>query len=299
MYITPSTVSLEGASTSPTAVPSTAEVRMECTADNMGSVYAVYAMYIKRDSSPFMEISVTSPNNPKLSSNVPNDIQTKSPTLEGSISTGNPTSSVLRVRYLVSRMTCDDQAQYNCIINYKPMNTESRFTNQSSGLTVNVQPRNLQIAAIKFQDYTTIQNQSLVTRGSQVEFTCNGYTGGIQSTMIEWYRKTHQDINFQRFYPNQQGDVIDDGEPTLYRCEYSRTSKLRYTISTVDSGFTKFRCEVPGLTTSSGAYRAYSSEFHINTGFTTTNKASSGNTSSFIVWIATVFFLGRVFTYYV
>lgn len=138
MKITPNTVSLEGSANQPASSPSTSEVVMECTAENLGNVEAVFSMYLKRESNPLAEISAIGPsgNTPKMSTGAPNDIISKAPTLEGSININNPSLSSLRARYLVSRMTCEDQATYHCVVAYKPFSYETQKTNISASLTV-------------------------------------------------------------------------------------------------------------------------------------------------------------------
>ncbi|XP_045208519.2 uncharacterized protein LOC123560390 [Mercenaria mercenaria] len=270
MNIQPSTISVSGGTISSTSAPTiTPEVvEMECSPDGIYvALEAIYSMYIKRESTSFAEISVVG-NVAKLSPYAPSDIRSKAPTLEGTINTNNALASRLKATFLVSKMDCMDAKTYQCLINYKPMEADTVDTSAEMSLNVNVLPRDLQISAEMTQDYGVqpIQNQSIIDSGEQVEFSCTGYIGSSDSTLIEWFRKIPPSVFFQRYYPTQAGDTIDDGFPTSYQCEYMRTSKLQFTMSSRDTERTAFRCDVATQLTSGAQYRVHSEEFHITPG---------------------------------
>lgn len=125
---------MSGDGTTSTATPEV--VVMECNADGIGlTVNTIFSMYIKRDLVSFAEI-VTG-QSPKISTNAPNDIKSKNPTIDGRIDVNNPLSSRLRVTFLVSRMSCVDEATYQCHVYYKPEHSESANTFTSTNLNVN------------------------------------------------------------------------------------------------------------------------------------------------------------------
>ena len=70
---------------------------------------------------------------PSLSNNAPQDIISKAVTLTGS--TANSDARI-RATFHQYQMTCQDDAMYQCTINYKPQGGESHEEHSNSSLSV-------------------------------------------------------------------------------------------------------------------------------------------------------------------
>lgn len=258
MSLQPSTISV-GWDVAPTEV-----VVMECKSESLISAQSIYSMYIRRESIPFAQIHVGKAA--EMSQNAPSDIKVKTPTLDGIIDVNNVYNSYLKATFLVSKMDCNDAKLYQCAVTYKPIGMDTTLGIAEMTLRViNVRPRDLQISAALIHEYGVdpIQNQSIIYKGEQVEFSCTGYIGSSQSTIIEWFKKKPPYMFFQRHFPTQANDTIDDGLTVSTPCEYMRTSKLRFTITSAETASAAFRCEVATHIYSGGEVRVRSEEFHL------------------------------------
>ena len=141
MDIQPSSITVGEQPGTPTPYPTLtpAEVVMSCYQD--GSVEYVYDILIKRKKSQdfdfrtFAELHIIN-NVPQFSQNAPSDITSKNPRprLSGSIS--SPSSNRLTVSFYVYQMTCQDEAMYQCSVNYKPIGYDSLIDTNTNNLTV-------------------------------------------------------------------------------------------------------------------------------------------------------------------
>ena len=86
--------------------------------------------------------------------------------------------------------------------------------------------------------------------GDVIKFTCNGRIGGNSNTQWEW-RKTEATGNINKFnptalmYQNSVNETRGPAEPVVNECTNTRTTILRYTITTNDQnvkGDIQFQC---------------------------------------------------------
>ena len=138
LTIQPNTVTVGGQTGSSTPYPTLtpAEVVMNCQLDT--SAERVSYLYLKRKQTQenvFTTFAEMYPEytEPRLTQNAPQDIKSKSPTLSGSTSGSN---ARLEARFYVHQMTCQDDAMYQCTINFKRQMSESHEENFNASLTV-------------------------------------------------------------------------------------------------------------------------------------------------------------------
>ena len=131
MTVTPQT----GTSTPyPTLTP--AEVVMECRLDS--SAERVSYLYLRRkrtqeyDFVTFAEM-YSGDSTPVLSQNAPQDIKNRNPRLAGSTTSSN---ARLEARFYVNQLTCQDDATYQCTINFKPSGGQSHDEHVNTSLSV-------------------------------------------------------------------------------------------------------------------------------------------------------------------
>lgn len=291
MNIQPSSVTVGGQTgTTPFPTMTPAEVVMDCSLG--GNAEAVYALYMKRkrvqdnDFVNFAELH-SHTNNAALSQTAPADIRSKLPELTGSTSTSD---ARLTARFQIPRLSCQDEAMYQCSINYKPFSSPSRIENATSNLTVAVLATQFSITASRTGATdafpSIIQNSSVVDINTDLEFTCKSGIGQSPSTMIDWYWKTNNNLNlFTRYSPPNLAD-INQGNPVRLECSYERTSTLRYRFSSADWQGVVFRCEV-AIPSNTGIVTSYSPEFHIRPGGGFQNM-NSGRPTTFEVFTSFV-----------
>ncbi|KAL3886902.1 hypothetical protein ACJMK2_026862 [Sinanodonta woodiana] len=234
---------------SSTANPITS-LNIQCSSS--GTVDVKLLLFLKLSRRKFTEstytgiATMTLEGGPEFDPTVPSDIQNKSPNITGSVDTGKR-SGTMTVSINAQSMTCGDQAEFECSMNYLDTNNKGPTVNDNINFTVITVPSDVIMDSPEYYDVNgnTMQltNNSVHDTGTRIRFRCTANVGSVPEGEIAWERSSEMGsmYSFITYTPTILSDIVQESS-RQDGCFYRRTSTMYYNLTNLDSDGISFRC---------------------------------------------------------